>query len=87
MLSFRVEDDLEKVDEMIHRLKVIRYLGTLGGIRTSLAHPATAFRHEFSREELEAVGIYDGLVRISAGIEDAGDLIEDLREALGVFGE
>ena len=36
---------------------------------------------------LEAVGIYDGLVRISAGIEDAGDLIEDLREALGVFGE
>ena len=42
MLSFRVEDDLEKVDEMIHRLKVIRYLGTLGGIRTSLAHPATA---------------------------------------------
>ena len=87
MLSFRVEDDLEKVDEMIHRLKVIRYLGTLGGIRTSLAHPATAFRHEFSHEELEAVGIYDGLVRISAGIEDAGDLIEDLREALGVFGE
>lgn len=39
MLCFRVEDDLEKVDEMIHRLKVIRYLGTLGGIRTSLAHP------------------------------------------------
>lgn len=87
MLSFRVEDDLEKVDEMIRRLKVIRYLGTLGGIRTSLAHPATAFRHEFSREELEAVGIYDGLVRISAGIEDAEDLIEDLREALGVFGD
>ena len=36
---------------------------------------------------LEAVGIYDGLVRISAGIEDAEDLIEDLREALGVFGD
>ena len=86
MLSFRVEDDLGKVDEMIHRLKVIRYLGTLGGIRPSLAHPATAFRHEFSCEELEAVGIYDGLIRISAGIEDAEDLIQDLRWALEVFG-
>lgn len=86
MLSFRVEDDLGKVDEMIHRLQVIRYLGTLGGIRTSLAHPATAFRHEFTRRELEAVGIYDGLIRISAGIEDVGDLIGDLRGALEVFG-
>ena len=86
MLSFRVEDDLGKVDEMIHRLQVIRYLGTLGGIRTSLAHPATAFRHEFTHRELETVGIYDGLIRISAGIEDVVDLIGDLRGALEVFG-
>lgn len=85
MLSFRVEDNQDKVDGFIHRLKIIRYLGTLGGIRTSLAHPATAFRHEFTQKELEEVGIYDGLIRISAGIEDAEDLIEDLRQALGAF--
>lgn len=85
MLSFRVEDDRKKVDEFIHRLKVINYLGTLGGISTSLAHPATAFRDEFSQEELEKMGMYEGLIRISVGAEDINDLVEDITEALKVF--
>ncbi len=85
MISFSVEDDREKVDEFIRRLKVIKYLGTLGGIRTTLAHPATAFRNEFTEEELRAMGIHEGLIRISTGAEDAGDLIADLNQALEVF--
>lgn len=85
MLSFRVEDDRKKVDEFIHRLKVINYLGTLGGISTSLAHPASAFRDEFSQEELEKMGMFEGLIRISVGAEDIDDLIEDIMNALEVF--
>lgn len=85
MISFRVEDDRAKVDEFIKRLKVVKYLGTLGGMRTSIAHPATAFRNEFSQEELEEMGMYEGLVRISTGTEDINDLIEDFTQALEIF--
>ena len=85
MLSFRVEDDREKVNEFIRRLNIIKYLGTLGGYRTSLAHPATAFRKEFTPQKLKEMGMEEGLIRISAGIEDAGDIINDIKKALEVF--
>lgn len=85
MLSFRVEDNREKVDEFMHRLKLVKYLGTLGGIRTTIAHPATAFRNEFTQEQLEEMGMYEGLIRISTGIENINDLIEDFTQALEVF--
>ena len=85
MLSFRVEDDREKVDEFMHRLKLVKYLGTLGGIRTTIAHPATAFRNEFTQEQLEKMGMYEGLIRISTGVENIEDLVEDFTQALTVF--
>jgi len=85
MISFRVEDSREKVNEFMHRLKLIKYLGTLGGIRTTIAHPATAFRNEFSGEELVKMGMHEGLIRISTGAEDVGDLIKDLEQALIVY--
>lgn len=85
MLSFRVEDDREKVNAFIRRLEMVKYLGTLGGFRTSLAHPATAFRKEFTPEKLKEMGMEEGLVRISAGIEDSADIIRDIQGALSVF--
>ena len=85
MLSFRVKDDLGLVNEFMHRLKLVEYLGTLGGVRTSIAHPATAFRLEFTPEQLIEQGMHEGLIRISTGIEDVRDLIEDFSEALAVF--
>lgn len=87
MLSFRVEDDREKVNEFIRNLKIVKYLGTLGGYRTSLAHPATAFRKEFSPEKLKKMGMEEGLIRISTGIEDSEDIINDIKNALDVFGK
>ncbi len=85
ILSFRVEDDRERVNKFIRGLKRINYLGTLGGVNTSLAHPATAFRDSFSAEELSEMGLHEGLIRISVGIEDSKDLIDDLEEALKYF--
>ena len=85
MLSFRVEDNRDKVNEFIHRLQLVKYLGTLGGYRTTIAHPATAFRSEFTQEELVAMGMDEGLIRISTGIEDIDDLIYDFDQALKVF--
>lgn len=85
MLSFLVEDNREKVDKFIQRLNMVEYLGTLGGYRSSLAHPATAFRFEFSPEKLIDMGMTEGLIRISVGAEEAEDLIEDIKQALEVF--
>jgi Cystathionine beta-lyases/cystathionine gamma-synthases len=85
MMSFRVEDSHEKVSDFMHRLKLVKYLGTLGGIRTTYTHPATAFRNEFSRQELEEMGMYEGLIRISTGAEDIRDLIADFSQALKAF--
>jgi len=85
MLSFRVEDDREKVNSFIRKLKLVKYLGTLGGYRTSFAHPATAFRNEFTTEQLEAMGMYEGLLRLSVGLENINDIIDDIKQALDVF--
>lgn len=85
MLSFRVADEREKVNAFIRKLELVKYLGTLGGFRTSLAHPATAFRNEFTPEELRQMGMEEGLIRISAGIEDGGDILRDIQNALSVF--
>jgi methionine-gamma-lyase len=85
MISFCVEDSREKVNDFMHRLKFVKYLGTLGGYRTSIAHPATAFRFDFTQEELTRMGMNEGLIRISVGIEDINDLIDDFSQALTVF--
>lgn len=85
MISFQVEDDIKMVDQFLHRLELIQYLGTLGGIRTSVTHPATAFKNEFTREELQDMGLRDGLIRISVGAENVADLIYDVTQALSVF--
>ncbi|WP_411679050.1 trans-sulfuration enzyme family protein [Clostridium thailandense] len=85
MLSFRVEDDREKVNAFMHKLNLVKYLGTLGGYRTSIAHPATAFRNEFTPEKLKEMGMEEGLIRISAGAEAIEDLISDFKQALTVF--
>ena len=85
MISFRVEDDLNKVNEFMHKLKIVKYMGTLGGIRTTIAHPASAFRNEFSADELIAMGMHEGLIRISTGAEEVEDIIEDFYGALTAF--
>lgn len=85
MLSFRIEDKLEKVDKFMESLKLICYLGTLGGIRTTFTHPRTAFINNFSAEELDRMGLAEGLIRISVGAEDSRDLIEDLLQALAAL--
>ncbi|MCI2062413.1 MAG: aminotransferase class I/II-fold pyridoxal phosphate-dependent enzyme, partial [Eubacteriaceae bacterium] len=85
MLSFCLEDDHEKVAKFMKSLKLICYLGTLGGIRTTFTHPRTAFVNNFSDEELDNMGLAEGLIRISVGAEDSRDLIEDLTQALAAM--
>ena len=55
---------------------------SLGGIETLISHPATMTHAGYTQPERDALGIGDGLVRISVGCEDAEDLLADLRSAL-----
>ncbi|MEI6916653.1 MAG: PLP-dependent transferase, partial [Armatimonadota bacterium] len=56
---------------------------SLGGVESLISHSATMTHAPLLPEEREAQGITDGLVRLSVGLEDKEDLIEDLRQALG----
>jgi cystathionine beta-lyase/cystathionine gamma-synthase len=55
---------------------------SLGGVETLVSHPATMTHAGYTPAERAAIGIGDGMVRISAGCEDAADLIADLEQAL-----
>ena len=73
---------LEQVVKLISNLKLFTLAESLGGIESLICHPASMTHASIPQAEREAVGITDGLVRFSVGIEDADDLIEDLQTAL-----
>jgi cystathionine gamma-lyase len=83
MISFRVRGDLRSVRRFLSRLRVIAVAESLGGVESLVDHPATMTHASVPRAERERAGITDDLVRVSVGIEDAEDLIEDLDQALG----
>jgi cystathionine gamma-lyase len=73
---------LDAVKSFLKRLKICVLAESLGGIESLMSHSATMTHASLPREEREALGITDGLVRMSVGIEDADDLIADLSSAL-----
>ena len=86
MLSFEVCcDEREKLNVFFRALKLVKYVGSLGGVTTTVTHPRTAFVHEFGPEKLDEMGLTPNLIRISAGIEDPEDVIADIRQALGAL--
>lgn len=77
--------DLESfaaVQEFVQRTKIFTLAESLGGVESLICHPATMTHASVPREEREKKGFTDSLLRLSVGIEDAEDLIEDLRQAL-----
>ncbi|MGI5500025.1 trans-sulfuration enzyme family protein [Lentzea sp. CA-135723] len=83
MLSFELEAGRPAVDRLITRLNgTIPLSPSLADVSTTMIHPATTTHKDLPREELDALGITDGLIRLSVGIEDPADLIEELGAAL-----
>ncbi|MDN2454427.1 aminotransferase class I/II-fold pyridoxal phosphate-dependent enzyme [Lactobacillus sp. UCMA15818] len=85
MLSFELPDDEEKMNEFMHRLSFVHYAMTLGGFRTTISVPAFSSHYDMPREKRLLLGITDGMIRISVGIENSTDLINDLKNALEVY--
>ncbi|MDX1448138.1 MAG: cystathionine gamma-synthase family protein [Acidimicrobiia bacterium] len=82
MLSFGIEGGLDAVRRFFPRLRLANAAANLGSVETIVGPPATTSHVECTPEERAALGIPEGLVRYSTGIEDADDLIEDLDQAL-----
>jgi len=81
MLAFEL-GSLEAARTLLNSVKLIALAESLGGVETLISHPATMTHAAVPAARRQAIGVTDGLVRISAGIEDLEDLKEDLAQAL-----
>lgn len=83
MVSFTIKDgSKESAVAMISKLKVFTLAESLGGVESLAGHPATMTHASIPLEEREKTGVVDALIRLSVGIEDIEDLINDLDQAL-----
>ena len=83
MVSFTLNDDsFEAARTVLEKTHLFTLAESLGGVESLIGHPATMTHASIPREERLAVGLTDSLIRLSVGVEDADDLIEDLRRAL-----
>jgi cystathionine beta-lyase len=83
MMSFEVKGaTLETTKKLVSSFKVFSLAESLGGIESLLGHPASMTHAAIPKTEREKTGVTDSLIRLSVGIEDATDLIEDLEKAL-----
>lgn len=83
MLSFVVDDGREGAVKVIENCKMIAIVPSFGTTRTIMTHPTTHTHYDMKPQEREAIGIYDGLIRLSVGLEEPGDIIADIDQALG----
>ena len=83
MLSFALKGGLDEVKGVLPKLALMHRAANLGAVETVGGPPATTSHVECSPEERAAMGIPEGLIRYSVGIEDVDDLIADLAQALG----
>ena len=82
MLTIELEENLDKLNTFIRSLRIVHYAMTLGGYRTTMSYPPFSSHDNLTKEERYAIGITDGMLRISVGIEDAADIIQDFEQAL-----
>jgi cystathionine beta-lyase/cystathionine gamma-synthase len=83
VLSFELKGDAARADELARRVRIAAVAPSLGGVHTLLTRPATTSHAGLAREARLRLGIGDGLLRLSVGIESTEDLIEDFAQALG----
>lgn len=85
MLSFEVDGDLKAAHEVVDSFRLIRIIPSLGSVETTLLLPAVSSHYKFSKTEREAMGVPDGLIRLSVGIEEIDDILADLDSGLSVL--
>ena len=83
MISFSfVGNRLDDALDTVRRVKLFALAESLGGVESLIGHPVTMTHGAIPKEEREKTGVVDSLIRLSVGVEDAEDLIDDLKQAL-----
>jgi cystathionine beta-lyase/cystathionine gamma-synthase len=82
IITFRLDGGIEQVRRFVKALTIFLFAESLGGVESLVCHPATMSHATLTPEERQKIGITDGTIRLSVGIEDIEDLIEDLERAL-----
>ena len=81
MLTFDIKGGLESARKFLKRCRIFACAESLGGVESLIEHPAIMTHASIPKETREQLGIRDGFIRLSVGIEDAADLIDDLNQA------
>jgi cystathionine gamma-lyase len=82
VVSFELKEGVKAVNNFLRRIKIFSLAESLGGVVSLAEHPATMSHASMPKDYREKVGITDGLIRLSVGLENVDDLIEDLGQAL-----
>ena len=85
MLGVELKGGYPAADRLISELKLATRAASLGGFETLVVHPASMWSLQLSAETRQSTGIGDGLVRISVGLEDEADLVEDFARSLALI--
>ncbi|WP_407429792.1 cystathionine gamma-synthase [Arcticibacter sp.] len=84
MISFSLKEaDLEATFKLASSFKVFSLAESLGGVESLINHPASMTHASIPKEVREAAGVTDNLLRLSVGVEDIEDLLEDIKQAIG----
>ncbi len=82
MVSFELQGGIERGRKFLNSMKMISFSANLGDTRSIATHPASTTHSKLSVEERASVGITDGLIRISVGLENIQDIIDDIEQAI-----
>ena len=82
MLSIITDGNIENVREILNKFEVFTLAESLGGVESLVSHPATMTHASIPKEKREELGIKDGLIRLSIGLETIDDILSDLKDAL-----
>ncbi len=81
LLSFEVES-FKEAKKIVDNVEIFSIVTNIGDSKSIITHPASTTHQQLSKKELAAAGVAEGLIRLSVGLEDSADLIEDLKKAI-----
>ena len=82
MVSFELQGGIAQGKRFLNNMKMISFSANLGDTRSIATHPASTTHSKLSLEERASVGITDGLIRVSVGLENISDIIADIDQAI-----
>ena len=82
MVSILTDKNIDNIREILKKFEVFTLAESLGGVESLVSHPATMTHASIPKEKREKLGVKDGIIRLSIGLESIDDILSDLKNAL-----